>query len=104
MLSSRPLAPQNVQELRSFLGLQNYYGKFIPNLASLIQPLNSLLQHDHKLKWSASSRVLVHYDPSLPITLAGGASAYGIGAVISHCMTDGSEPCACACVSVCACV
>ena len=38
-------APQNVQELKSFLGLLNYYGKFIPNL-------NSLLQHNHKWKWS----------------------------------------------------
>lgn len=45
-------APQNVQELRSFSGLLNYYGKFIPNLAYLIQPLNSLLQHNHKWKWS----------------------------------------------------
>lgn len=97
--------PKNVQELRSFLGLLNYYGKFIPNLASLIQPLNNLLQRNQKWKWTtasnkafeqakdelSSSRVLVHYDPALPLTLAGDASAYGIGAVISHTMPGGTE-------------
>ena len=30
--------PHNLQELRSFLGLLNYYGKFIPNLATVIHP------------------------------------------------------------------
>ena len=39
-------SPTNVTELRSFLGLLNYYGRFIPNLASLIHPLNNLLRHD----------------------------------------------------------
>ena len=36
--------PRNVQELRSFLGLLNYYLKFIPNLATLLYPLHELLQ------------------------------------------------------------
>ena len=43
--------PQNVQQLRSFLGLLNYYHKFLPNLATIIQPLNDLLQNK---KWSWS--------------------------------------------------
>ena len=95
----RAPAPTNVQELRSFLGLLNYYGKFLPNLATILHPLNSLLQAGRKWSWSkeceeafriakeqlTSGQVLTHYDPTLPITLATDASAYGVGAVISLC-------------------
>ena len=97
--------PKNIQELRSFLGLLNYYAKFIPNLASLLYPLHELLRKDCRWHWTkkcsevfveakkkmTSAPVLAHYDPSLPIVLAGDASAYGIGAVISHSFPDGSE-------------
>ena len=76
--------PQNVQQLRSFLGLLNYYGKFIKNLATLLHPLNKLVQQNVKWTWSmdckiafkrakqelASSKVLAHYDIKLPIKLA----------------------------------
>ena len=88
--------PKNVQELKSFLGLLNYYGRFIAHLS--FHPLNELLRRDTPWEWTekcssalnaaktkiVDSNVLVHYDPNLPIRLAGDASAYGIGAVISH--------------------
>ena len=97
--------PKNVQELRSFLGLLNYYGKFIKNLSSILYPINQLLQASHKWEWTqecqeafteakkqlTSSDVLTHYDPDLPINMAADASAYGIGAVISHVLPDGAE-------------
>ena len=35
--------------------------------------------------------MLVHYDPKLPLRLACDASAYGLGAVLSHVMPDGGE-------------
>lgn len=67
---------------------------------SLIHNLNALLHHD--CKWEeceavfkqvkekfVSSKVLVHYDPKLPIKVAADASAYGI-AVLSH-VIDGNE-------------
>ena len=97
--------PKNVPELRSFWGLLNYYGRFIQNLASLIHPLNKLLCHGVPWQWSeawqeafraakvkiVSPNVLVHYNQARPIQLAADASAYGIGAIISHTMDDGTE-------------
>ena len=38
-----------------------------------------------------SSRLLVHFNPKLPLLLACDASAYGIGAVLAHKISDGSE-------------
>ena len=97
--------PKNVKELRSFLGMMNYYRKFIPNLATILQPLSLLLQKNRRWFWGAAqtqafkkakwfltnSSVLTHYDSSLPIRLATDASAQGVGAVISHVCSDGEE-------------
>ena len=47
-------APQNVSQLRSFLGLVNYYGKFLPNLSSTLAPLYRLLEKQAKWIWSAA--------------------------------------------------
>ncbi|XP_061170894.1 uncharacterized protein K02A2.6-like [Saccostrea echinata] len=58
--------PKNVSELRAFLGL---------SIKELV----------------TSNQVRVHYDPQKPVTLATDASPYGLGAVLSHVMPDGSE-------------
>ena len=44
--------PKSKTELRSFLGLVNYYGKYIPQLASITQPLNQLLCKKNHWKWT----------------------------------------------------
>ena len=36
--------PENVTQLRSFLGLVQYYGKYLQNLATEARPLNELLE------------------------------------------------------------
>ena len=88
--------PENTTQLRSFLGMINYRGKFIHNLSSILHPLNQLLQEDREFKWTAqceevfqtardsltSSSVPVHYYPKLPVVLETDASPYGIAAVL----------------------
>ena len=97
--------PENVSRLRSFLGLVNYYHRFLRNLSTVAGPLNSLLQRNMAWEWTAeceesftrvkeliaSEDVLCHYDPALPLQIASEASPYGLGAVLSHVFPDGTE-------------
>ena len=97
--------PTNPSELKSFLGMLNFYGKFMPDLSSTLEPLHELLRKDICWKWGAeqqeafdkaksrlrSSDVLVHYDPEKELVVSCDASPYGIGAVLAHVMKDGSE-------------
>ena len=101
-LASRP---KDVSQLRSFLGMLNYYSKFIKDFSSKVHPLYQLLSNKTEWFWSkeceisflwakevlSSEQVLVHYDPQKPLILSVDASPYGIGAVLSHLMEDGSE-------------
>lgn len=97
--------PTNVSELRSFLGLVNYYGKYLANLSSVLEPLNLLLRKDSPWSWGKrqkmafqdvktqllASHVLVHFDPKKPLVLSCDASPYGVGAVLAHILEDGTE-------------
>ena len=97
--------PKNVSELKSFLGMIQYYHAFLPNLASILEPLHALLRKDAKWTWSekcqksydmckahlTSDGLLVHYEIDRELRLACDASSYGLGAVISHVMDNGEE-------------
>ena len=99
------LEPRNVGKLRSFLGMVNYYGKFLPDLATTLAPLYQLIQKSAHWNWRQkhrnafkhfknllhSGRVLVHFDDSLPLILTCDVSPYGLGAVLLHKMPDGEE-------------
>ena len=97
--------PQNVPQLKSYLGLLSYYSKFLPNLATVLALLYHLLRKNTPWRWSReeekafriskelliSSDILVHYNPKHQLVLACDVSAYGVGAVLSHKFPDGSE-------------
>ncbi|XP_062516177.1 uncharacterized protein K02A2.6-like [Corticium candelabrum] len=97
--------PRNLSELKCFLGLVNYYARFLPSLAEVCHPLNDSMKKDVAWKWSkaceeafqklkellTSTKVLCHYDVKMPLTLACDASSHGIGAVISHILPNREE-------------
>ena len=90
--------PTNLTELRSFIGLVNYYRKFIPNLSTELSALYLLLQKDKAWSWGVkedlcfnkaktiltSPTLLVHFNPEKQLVLSCDASPYGIGAVLAH--------------------
>ena len=97
--------PKNQAELRSLLGMVNYYDRFSPGLATKCAVLNDLSHKDAQWCWTpqysqtvtaikeilTSSTTLSHYDPELPLSIACDASQVGIGAVLFHTLSDGSE-------------
>ena len=97
--------PTDVSQLRSFLGMVNHYAKYLPNLSAKCRPFHELLKKNVAYLWSnnckqhlqqiktelAEATHLVHFNPNLPIVLAANASQFGIGAVLSHILPDGSE-------------
>ena len=90
--------PENVSQLRAYLGLVNYYSKFVPNLSQTLSPLNKLLKKNEKWAWGqeqdkafqkskdiiSSDNLIIHFDPTKNLTLTCDASPDGIGAVLSH--------------------
>ncbi|PIO77827.1 reverse transcriptase [Teladorsagia circumcincta] len=98
-------APNDVSQLRAFLGLINFYGNFVKDLHNLRAPLDALTKKDAVYTWTPecqssfnkikailnSDLLLTHYDPNLPIIVAADASNYGIGATLSHRLPNGSE-------------
>ena len=98
-------APTNIPELRAFLGQIQFYGKLLPNLATVLEPLYNLTRKDCRWKWGAEEQasfqqvkdwlctetVLDHFDPSLDIGISCDASDRGIGGVLFHRFPDGSE-------------
>ena len=97
--------PANLEQLESFLGMIQYYGKHIPNMSSICGPLNELRKTDRAFEWTArqdnafqqlksaltSPAVLVPYDDQQALGISADASQYGVGAALFRSCVDKSE-------------
>src|SRR5579859_7147809 len=91
-------APKSPHDIRVFLGLANFYRRFIKDFSELVTPITALLRKNPKFEWTGevqwafdelhtaftSAAILRQFDPSLPVVLEADASDFAVGAVISQ--------------------
>ena len=101
--------PRKMTELRSFLGLTNYFRDHVPNHSNVVAPLQKMIDHAAKkqtlLIWTdegadafyevkqriAESPLLYFIHDTAPITLMTDASDYGIGGYLYQQVGDDKQ-------------
>jgi hypothetical protein len=100
------IQPKMVTELRSFLGLANYYRKFVKDYAKITGPLTMLLRKDSKMDWQEAQElafqtlkkalvtapVLRSPNFKLPFLVTTDASDFAIGQVLTQDDGTGTRP------------
>ena len=88
--------PINLKQLQSFLGLCNFYSRFIPKFSKVVMPLYQLLKKNTPFRWNKEqddafkfiknsfnqNNILSLYNPDYDTMVETDSSAYGVGAVL----------------------
>ena len=96
--------PENIQDIRSFMGLAQQLGHFLPDLAHVSEPLRQLLKKnqawlwlpDHEEAFQEAKKMLTgdllvsHFGPNLATELVVDASRKGLGFALIQRNLDGS--------------
>jgi RNase H-like domain found in reverse transcriptase/Reverse transcriptase (RNA-dependent DNA polymerase) len=97
--------PETKTHIKSFLGLVQFYARFVPELASISSPLRQLLRKKAPFIWTKACQEafeklktilttpphLIRPDESKPFILRTDASKTGVGAVLSQLDEEGIE-------------
>lgn len=97
--------PNSKDAVKRFVAFCNYYRKFIPNFATIAQPLNALTKKKAVFEWSSlcdeafkslknllvNPPILQYPDFGKPFIITVDASKNGIGAVLSQLSNDNSD-------------
>lgn len=98
--------PMTVTDLRSFLGLANFYRRYIRDFSAIAAPLTELLKKGTLFCWNASHQdafdnlknaissapVLIPPHPDKPFVVITDASAFAVGAVLCQDIGNGLQP------------
>ena len=97
--------PKSVKDIRAFIGLCNYYRRFVKGFAKIAKPMNQLLEKDVKFKWSpecelsfqqlkealTSTPIIAFPDFNKEFILYTDASDFALGYVLGQLDEDGRE-------------
>ena len=99
--------PTTLKKLQEFMGMLNFYHRFIPNAAAILRPLYAMLSNKSKLlSWSddttyafesskaaLADSVTLHFPVSgAPISLTADASDTAVGAVLEQFLNGAWQP------------
>ena len=90
--------PTDKSEVRSLLGMANYVQRFIPNLATIVEPLRNLIRKETKFEWTdmcekswksvkeslTSDMVMSYFDVNAETQIVVDASPVGLGAMLTQ--------------------
>jgi hypothetical protein len=89
-------APENVTQARSFIGMCNFFRRYIKGFSSIAKPIHDTIKVNQPFVWTEEAQramdelktrlmsppVLVHYDQESEPIIRCDASGYGLGAVL----------------------
>ena len=100
--------PKSLRKLREFLGLVNFYRRFIPRCADIVDPLTKLMSSKNTRSFAlgdaavhafeeikaalANATMLAHQRPGAPLSVVVDASDVAVGGILQQQIDDNWQP------------